>query len=106
MANVEGRLDRLEANAAARQLRDALAAATDAEIARVPYLVRSEGLDAGTEQMEAIGFTSELVELAVGPPGVPKETQQRRCAWICADVLSEPRRSSIRRELTRLRGEA
>jgi len=108
MVNARRQLERLEDRqraGAARQIRDALALATDEQMARMAYHKERGEWDAAAAVWEEIGVSEQLVALAIDLEADEK-TRDRRLRWIVADVLSDPRRTRIRRELERLRGEA
>lgn len=105
MAGIHDRLERLEESArtvGVARLRTDLARATDAEIAEAVAAFRrgDEGSDA---LFGALGLTEESVTRAVGAVGeTDPATLERRMASVFVDVLREPRRGRIRRELERL----
>jgi uncharacterized protein YicC (UPF0701 family) len=109
VAGVGRRLDRLEESeraAAAAWLRNALAVASDEAIAQAVAAFRRGDTDESETLFAAIGMTAESVERAVGPAEeVDPEALQRRLDGIFCEVLSEPRRSTVRHELARLGGE-
>jgi hypothetical protein len=110
MGNIGSRLYALEEHgrqAAIAELRAVLACATDASLARIVYLCRAGRNEESDALSESLGFTEPLVERAIGGKldDIDPEVLERRFGEIYADLLSEPRRSAIKREMAKLNTE-
>jgi L-amino acid N-acyltransferase YncA len=107
MGNIGSRLYALEEHerqAAVAELHAVLARATDAALARVVYLHRARRNEESNALFESLGFTELLAERAIGgkPDDIDPELLERRFREVHADLLSEPRRSAIKREMAKL----